>query len=59
MRVGTLVRWAGDNYEDYGCLGVVSKDEGEIFWVLWADGDLVDYRHDQIHGEQLEVVCLS
>ena len=57
MRVGTLVRWAGDNYEDYGCLGVVSKDEGEIFWVLWADGEVVDYAYGCDHSKKVEVVC--
>ena len=56
MRIGTLVRWTGDS-EDYGCLGVVSKDEGGVLWVLWVDGSLVDYRYNNSHSEYLEVLC--
>ncbi len=56
MRIGTLVRWTGDS-EDYGCLGVVSKDEGGLIWVLWVDGSLVDYRYNNSHSEYLEVLC--
>jgi len=56
MKVGTLVRWTGDS-EDYGCLGLVTKEEEGVFWVTWADGDVVDYWHKDIHGEKLEVLC--
>ncbi len=56
MRIGTLVRWVGDS-EDYGCLGIVSKDDGESLWITWADGDIVNYNHSNIQGEHLEVIC--
>ena len=56
FKIGTLVRWTGRS-KDYGCLGLVSKNEGEIFWVIWADGDLEFYRNENIHGERLEVLC--
>jgi len=55
MKIGTLVRWTAENDEDYGCLGVVTKDNGYIFWVTWADGDVVDYSHKL--RVNLEVLC--
>jgi len=57
MKIGTLVRWTAENDEDYGCLGVVTKDNGYIFWVTWADGDVVDYEYGHKHTTYVEVLC--
>ena len=57
MQVGTLVRWTGDYDEDHGCLGIVSKDTGERFWVTWSDGEVVDYIYNNSHSKRVEVVC--
>ena len=57
MQLGTLVRWTGDNDEDYGCLGVVSKHNTERFWVTWTDGEVVDYIYGCTHSKRVEIVC--
>ena len=57
MEVGTLVRWTGESDEDYGSLGIVSKDTGHRFWVTWADGEVVDYVYGNSHSKQVEMVC--
>ncbi len=57
MQIGTLVRWTGDNDEDYGALGIVTKICGSIFWVSWSDGEVVDYLRGCSHAKKVEVLC--
>ena len=56
MQIGSLVRWIGES-DDYGSLGIVSKMCGNIFWVSWSDGAVVDYVRGNSHAKKMEVVC--
>ena len=56
MRVGTLVRWIGKSI-DYGSIGVVSEVCGDIIWVTWSDGAVVDYVRGNTHANKVEVLC--
>ena len=55
MQVGTIVRWIGVS-DDYGSVGVVSKTCGNIIWVTWADGEVVDYVRGNTHAKKIEVL---
>ena len=55
MQVGTIVRWIGES-DDYGSVGVVSKTCGNIIWVTWADGEVVDYVRGNTHAKKIEVL---
>jgi len=55
VEVGTLVRWTGES-DDYGCLGIVSKNTGERYWITWADGEVVDYVCGNTHAKRIEVL---
>ena len=56
MQVGTLVRWIGES-DDYGSVGVVSEVCGNIIWVTWSDGEVVDYVRGCSHANKVEVLC--
>jgi hypothetical protein len=56
MQVGTIVKWIGES-DDYGSVGVVSKTCGNIIWVTWADGEVVDYVWGNTHAKRIEVLC--
>jgi len=56
VEVGTLVRWIGES-DDYGSVGIVSECCGNIFWVTWADGEVVDYVCGNTHAKRIEVLC--
>ena len=55
MQIGTLVRWIGQS-NDYGSVGVVTETHGNIFWVTWADGEVVDYVLGNTHAKKMEVL---
>lgn len=55
MQIGTLVRWIGQS-NDYGSVGVVSRIRGNLFWVTWADGCVVDYVRGNTHAKKMEVL---
>jgi len=56
MQIGTLVRWIGES-DDYGSVGVVSRICGNLFWVTWSDGEVVDYVRGNTHAKKMEVLC--
>ena len=55
MQVGTIVRWIGES-DDYGSVGIISKTCGNIIWVTWADGEVVDYVCGNTHAKKIEVL---
>jgi len=57
MRIGTLVRWTGESVEDYGSLGIISKETLSRFWVTWTDGEVVPYIYGDCHSKLVEIVC--
>jgi hypothetical protein len=56
VEVGTVVRWIGES-DDYGSVGIVSECCGNIFWVTWADGEVVDYVCGNTHAKRIVILC--
>jgi len=56
MKIGSLVRWIGES-DDYGSVGIISEVCGNIFWVTWADGEVVNYVCGNTHAKRIEVLC--
>jgi hypothetical protein len=55
VKVGDAVRWTGDSV-DYNTVGLVTLIDDKHIYVLWANGDLVDYDKEDL-DERLEVIC--
>ena len=54
MKVGDLVKWTG---QAEGCtIGLVELVCDTYIYVRWADGVLDEYRIDEIHQWDLEVI---
>lgn len=65
IKIGSLVMWNKAKSKDYGSVGLVTHigkqnihfpDEGVDFYVLWTDGDLVEYTTADIELNVLKVV---
>ena len=68
VRVGSLVMWNREQSEDYGCMGVVTHHQFEVYKdngntvidshlvVIWADNDRCEYDYDEIWKEYIKVV---
>jgi len=57
MKVGTLVRWAVFDSDDYNCLGVIIKEEDDFFTVHWTDGMTTRYDKLDNHWKQVVALC--
>ena len=60
MKVGDLVKWTAGPDEVSGCtIGLVEFVCDKYIYIRWADGILDEYRIDEVHQWDLEVISES
>jgi len=60
MKVGDLVKWTAGPDEVSDCtIGLVEFVCDKYIYIRWADGILDEYRIDEVHQWDLEVISES